>query len=279
MNPSLRIFFTSYLHYTQKVQKIKHNPFFCRIFWHERVMKMLTRTILCIRRSEAVAHAAQYLRQLGLTVTESSGPDVTHLLLPVPSFSQGDTYLAHHLTELPDDVIVSGGNLNSPLLEHYRCVDFLQDCWYLAENAAITAECALALAEKERPTSCSCPVLILGWGRIGKCLAQLLRSKGYSVTIAARKMPDLAMIRALGYRSEAIYEVSDSLRRYRMIFNTVPELILPNADTHSDCIIFELASKPGITGGNIVNARGLPGKMSPERSGKLIAETFIRLSI
>lgn len=242
-------------------------------------MNMLTPTVLCIRRSEAVAHAANYLQQLGIPVTESSGPDVTHLLLPVPSFPQGDTYLAHYLTEVPDDVIVSGGNLRTPLLEHYRCVDFLQDPWYLAQNAAITADCVLALAEKEMSELNGCPVLILGWGRIGKCLGQLLRCKGCDVTIAARKAADQAMIHALGYRSEDIHWLDDSLGRYRLIFNTVPELILPNADTHPDCIIFELASKPGITGGNIIAAKGLPGKMAPQRSGVLIAESFIRLSI
>ena len=162
---------------------------------------MFKGTVLCIPRSEAVRHAAQILSELGICVTRKCAPDVTHVLLPVPSFSNGDEYLAHFLTELPDDVIISGGNLHSPLLEHYRRVDFLQDPYYLAENAAITADCALEIIEKEIPETCN--VLVLGWGRIGKCLSQLLRCKGFEVTIAVRKSADLAMIRALGGRADA----------------------------------------------------------------------------
>lgn len=240
---------------------------------------MFKGTVLCIPRSEAVRHAAKYLHELGITVTEKCAPDVTHLLLPVPSFPAGDEYLAHFLTELPDEVIVSGGNLRSPLLEHYRCVDFLQDPYYLAENAAITADCALGIVENKLPQLEGRPVLVLGWGRIGKCLGQLLRCKGADVTIAARKTADLAMIRALGYRSDPIGQVQDSLLRYDAILNTVPEMILRSMVTKPDCVILELASKPGMLGSGIVNARGLPGKMAPARSGKLIAETFIRLSL
>ena len=230
-------------------------------------------------RSEAVRHAACCLSEIGISVTERAAPDVTHLLLPVPSFPSGDEYLAHYLTELPDEVIVSGGNLRSPLLEHYRCVDFLQDPYYLAENAAITADCALELVEEKLPEPSGQRALVLGWGRIGKCLGQLLRSKGIEVTIAARKPADLAMIRALGYGAEPISQVRDTLLRYDAVLNTVPELILPEIRTKPGCVILELASKPGMTGPGILSARGLPGKMAPERSGKLIAETFIRLSL
>ncbi len=240
---------------------------------------MFNGTVLCVKRSEAVCHAARYLETLGISVTEKCAPDITHLLLPVPSFPSGDTYLAHYLTELPDEVIVSGGNLNSPLLEHYRTVDFLRDPYYLAENAAITADCALEMVESRLPKLENQRVLILGWGRIGKCLGQLFRCKGADVTIAARKAADRAMISALGYQAVSICDVKDMLQRYGVILNTVPEMILPQMDTKPDCVILELASKPGMIGKSIIQARGLPAKMAPDRSGALIARTFIRLSI
>lgn len=240
---------------------------------------MFKGTVLCIPRSDAIRHAEGYLAELGIRTTRKCAPDITHLLLPVPSFSQGDEYLAHYLADLPDDVIVSGGNLQSPLLEHYRCVDFLKDPMYLAENAAITADCALTLMEQAPCGLCGVNVLILGWGRIGKCLGQLLRNKGANITFAARKPCDLAMVHALGYHTVSTDFVGDEAGRYDVIINTVPELILPDIQAKPDCFLLELASKPGMTGKNILIARGLPGKMAPERSGKLIAETFIRLSI
>lgn len=233
-----------------------------------------------MQRSEAVRYAAGYLQELGIPVTEKCAPDVTHVLLPVPSFSGGDEYLAHLLTKLPDNVIVSGGNLNSPLLEGYCAVDFLQDPYYLADNAAITADCALQIVENRTGTELAGKkALILGWGRIGKCLGQRLRDRNANVTIAARKTADLAMIHGLGYGTLAISDTAGETARFDIILNTVPELLLPNMAAKTDAVILELASKPGMTGDGIINARGLPGKMAPERSGRLIADTFIRLSL
>lgn len=241
---------------------------------------MFKGTVLCVQRSEAIRHAAEYLSGLGISVTEKCDPDVTHLLLPVPSFSGGDEYLAHLLTKLPDDVIISGGNLNSPLLEGYVAVDFLQDPYYLADNAAITAECAVQILENKFGCSLAGKrALIIGWGRIGKCLGVLLQKQGADVTIAARKSADLAMVRALGYRSIHISETAEETGRYDMILNTVPVLLFPNIAAKPEAVILELASKPGMTGENIISARGLPGKLAPAKSGKLIAETFIRLSL
>lgn len=235
-------------------------------------------TILYIPRSEAVRYAADYLSKLGLPVTTKPDPDVTHLLLSVPSFPTGDEYLAHILAELPDDVIVSGGNLNSALLEHTCKVDFLQDPFYLAENAAITARCAAEILTGKTSVKDS-PVLILGWGRIGKCLGFELARHGADVTIAARKNTDLAMIKALGFRAAPIQNVQDCLPHFGAVINTVPVMLLPVMNCRPDCICIELASKPGMVGNRIINARGLPGRMAPKESGKLIAETFIRLSL
>lgn len=177
---------------------------------------------------------------------------------------------------MPKDVIIAGGNLEIPLLKDYRTIDFLKDPFYLAENAAITAECALQIAETKTNLA-GCPVLVLGWGRIGKCLGRLLQQRGAEVTIAARKETDLAMIRALGCSSLQIEAVDKDLTGFSVILNTVPAMILPETVTAADTVLLELASSPGMAGENIISARGLPGKMAPEKSGKLIAQTFIRL--
>lgn len=240
---------------------------------------MSKETVLCLCRSDAVRYAAQYLSDLGVRVTISPRPDVTHVLLPVPSSAVMEE-LSGILQELPGDVVVSGGNLGAFLPQNDRAVDFLQDPYYLADNAAITAECALEIVENKLGTGlAACHVLVLGWGRIGKCLGKLLQSRGADVTIAARKDSDLAMIHALGYHSVPISQAGLGLDHYQVILNTVPVMILPDMQTAPDCIAVELASKPGMSGGNIISARGLPGKIAPAASGKLIARTFIRLSL
>jgi dipicolinate synthase subunit A len=160
-------------------------------------------------------------------------------------------------------------------------MDLLQDAFYLAENAYITAECALDVALPYLDiTIRGCPTLIIGWGRIGKCLGQLLKNMGADIAIAARKEADRAMIRALGMKAVDINDLPDQLDRYRLIFNTAPELVLKReqmAHCLEDCVKIDLASKPGIEDEDVIIARGLPGIHFPESSGKLIADTLLRL--
>lgn len=239
---------------------------------------MFNGTVLCVPRSDAARRAGDYLSELGLHVTRTAAPDVTHVLLPVPSFPAGDEYLAHILADLPENIIISGGNLSSLLLKDYTTVDFLQDPYYLAENAAITASCALKIAENETKKALNkCSILIVGWGRIGKCLCRQLDQKGASVSVAVRKNTDRAMICALGYRGISISEAERDLKGYDVILNTVPAMVLPDMDAKEGAVILELASKPGMSGANIIDCRGLPNKMAPDLSGKLIAKTFMRL--
>lgn len=241
---------------------------------------MSKETVLCHCKSDAVRYAAQYLSGLGLSVTIAPSPAVTHLLLPVPYIPTDDAELGVLLSTLPVNITVSGGNLPGSIPDGYRRIDFLQDARYLAENAALTAKCTAELAETRLDSSLDGrPVLILGWGRIGKCLGKLLREMGADVTIAARKESDRAMIHALGSHDADIADISALLSRFPLIVNTIPAAILSEAETRPGCIIIDLASIPGITGKNVIHARGLPGRMAPAASGKLIAETFIRLSL
>jgi len=241
---------------------------------------MFQGTILCVPRSDAIRRAGDYLSDIGLQITRKAAPDISHVLLPVPSFSTGDEYLAHILADLPDSVIISGGNLTSPLLKGYATVDFLQDPYYLAENAAITASCALQIVKNKLKISLNgCQVLVVGWGRIGKCLCRLFEKEGAAVTAAARKAQDRAMASALGCRSISIDDAANETAHYDVIANTVPSMVLPEIQAKENAVILELASKPGMSGARILDCRGLPGKIAPEASGKLIAKTFIRLSL
>ena len=239
---------------------------------------MFNGTILCIPRNDAIVHAETYLADAGFHVIRTPAPDVTHLLLPVPSFPTGDGYLAHILGDLPEHVIVCGGNLSSHLLENHCTVDFLADSYYLCENAAITARCAVKLLQSKISIS-GCRVLILGWGRIGKCLGFLLRDLGAEVSISARKPEDLALIKALGFSSIPTHTVYKETHRFDSILNTVPAMILPECNWNNTCIPIELASSPGMCGDGIISARGLPGRLAAAESGRLIAETFLRLAI
>lgn len=210
----------------------------------------------------------------------TAAPDVTHLLLPVPSFEadgriRGGGVLENILADLSDQVTIIGGNLNHPALAGYQTIDLLRDSDYVAMNAALTADCAIRVAGAHLPvTFDECPVLIVGWGRIGKCLAVKLANLGANVSVAARKAEDRSMIRAMGYGVENTRQLT---RNYRILFNTAPAPVLTDSSLPRDMLKIELASIDGISGSDVIVARGLPGKLVPESSGKLIADTIIRI--
>lgn len=234
-----------------------------------------------VGRSDAIHHAGRFLENAGVVLSKEPKKTVTHLLLPVPSFDQegkirGGGLLEDLLSRLPPTVTVIGGHLQHPALAGYATIDLLQDGWYAAANGALTADCAIRVAGSHLPvTFRALPVLIIGWGRIGKCLAQQLRAMGAEVTVAARKEADRQILQGLGYRTAIPAALQEELEKYRLVFNTAPVPIL-TAPKLPNCIMIELASKPGILAPDVIRALALPGKMVPESAGKLIAETILR---
>lgn len=221
--------------------------------------------------SPALSHAVFLLRQAGVTFTESLCPSVTHLLLPCPSFNSDGTLrgTAISLPEVDPSVCIIGGNL--PFREERPFFDLLQDPVYVAQNAYITAHCALRLLMQHLPCVLrECRILVIGWGRIGKCLASLLKSLEAEVVVAARKESDRALLQALGY--DCIDTAGLSGEGYEAIINTVPLMILPECSCK--CQI-DLASAPGLGSESVICARGLPGKDAPLSSGQLIAQRVL----
>ena len=234
----------------------------------------------------AIRFACQALRCSGWDITDTPGPNVTHLLLPVPAFEadgriKGGGILEHILADLPENITVIGGGLRHPALEGYPKMDLLEDGQYLAKNAAITADCAMRIAGQHIHVVFSgCPVLVIGWGRIGKCLASYLQSAGAKVTVAARKPEDRHMAQALGYAAEDPKNMHYSLAAFRILFNTAPATVLRQSQLafcRRDCVKIDLASRKGLDSGDVLWERGLPGRIAPESSGLLIARSIIRM--
>lgn len=233
--------------------------------------------------TQACRYAADTLQAAGFPFTDHPSPDVTHLLLDVPSFAGSGTLrgggdAGDLLSMLPEDICVIGGKLERPALAGYDIIDLLTLEPYLSANAAITAHCALQVAAPYLQTTfADTPTLIVGWGRIGKCLTELLKGLHCPVTVAARKEKDRCMLQALGYRAVDMTEIPQILKGTRLLFNTVPQPVIPKETLSSagHCIQIELASQPGLSGPHVIPAPGLPGVYAPESSGTLIANTLI----
>ena len=215
----------------------------------------------------ALNAAARHLRSRGVCFTDTA-QEAEYLLYPAPTRLE----MLHDCTM---DQTVIGGGLDF-LNENVERLDLLKDPYYLAANAAITAEAALGLVLKELKCEItSANILILGWGRIGKCLTHQLHHLNARVTVYARKDADRAMLRALGYRYCTREELDRGLGRFCCVINTIPAPVLP-ADTalRPGCLKLELASGLWLPGQDVVLAHGLPGRCKPEASGTLIAKTI-----
>ena len=169
-----------------------------------------------------------------------------------------------------------------------RVVDYFTDEALTVQNAVPTAEGAIAAAmEHLDVTLHGAACLVVGFGRIGKLLAHDLAALGAEVSVSARRFDDFAWIDAFGYRALHTERLAGKLSDYRVIFNTVPAMVLCDAllaEVRSDCVLIELASQPGVDAEaakarklDYVKASGLPGKAAPETAARAIRETLYRI--
>lgn len=237
--------------------------------------------IVCGGTTPAMEYACACLKKAGLPIS----PSGDQLLLDVPSFRpdgllRSGEDLSPLLDRLAPEGRVLGGNLRHPALAPYRKTDLLLDPEYLAQNAYITAECVLDVLLPEYPGLIrGCAVGILGWGRIGKCLARLFKNLDAEVTVVARKETDRTLASSLGYRAVPFDGAGEFLKGCRILINTVPDSVLTGEDLAQcpkNCVKIELASRPALIGDDVIQAQGLPGRYRPEASGKLIADTMLR---
>lgn len=172
---------------------------------------------------------------------------------------------------------------NIKYFDYFNCEDFS------VKNAVPTAEGAIEIALRELPITLSgSNCLVTGFGRISKLLSSLLKSFGAHVTVSARRHSDIAWITAMGYEALYINELSDGIHKYNVIYNTVPHKIFNKEllkKTDKDCLIIDLASKPGGVdfdaaqklGLNIIWALSLPGKVAPLTAGEIITDTVLNI--
>ena len=94
-------------------------------------------------------------------------------------------------------------------------------------------------------------VLVIGYGRLGRVLADRLAGLKARVSVAARKYADLAWAESLGMGVEQTGHLLGWLCGYDLVINTVPARVLGEAelgDLKPGCLVIDLASKPGGAG-------------------------------
>ena len=233
-------------------------------------------------------------------INEASESDIIILPMPVTldyknvntPFDQNPINLEHLSDIVKKDAIILGGRVTKEIFELFKdnkCIDYYTREELMIKNAVPTAEGAIEIALTETPITLSeSKCLVIGYGRIGKVLSKLLKSLGAEVTVSARKYSDLAWIDINGYNSVHNDNLKSVANKFDVIFNTAPALILDEEilkTITSDCVVIDLASKPGGVdfekardlGLKVIWALSLPGKCAPLSSGKIIKETILNI--
>ena len=165
-------------------------------------------------------------------------------------------------------------------------IDLMKQEKLVVLNTISTAEGALQIAmEETEKTIFQSNVLILGFGRVGKTVANRFKSIGANVFCEARKDDDLAWIKTYGYNPIDLKKLDENLDKFDIIINTIPKLILDEKQINQikkECLIIDLASAPGGVnfekakekGIKAILALALPGKVAPITSAEFIKETL-----
>lgn len=217
------------------------------------------------------------------------------LVLPVPPLDENGMITApsekinpaeiHSL--LKPDAVIFAGKADKRLEDTFKgkeIIDYMEREELSLKNAVPTAEGAVEIALNELPVTLNgLKVLIVGLGRIGTALAEILKGFGADVTASVRNAKGTAKARILGIKSVCTNKMDTD---YKLVFNTVPELIFDSellSRFDDETLFIDLASKPGgidfdsasVLGKKVVWALGIPGKTAPVTSGEFIAETVI----
>lgn len=226
------------------------------------------------------------------------------VILPLPAAGEGgllNTPLSDEkipITQLLDAMrpgqLMAGGRLDEETILAAQARGLLWRDYFAREelavaNAVPTAEGAIQLAMENMPITIHvCRALVIGYGRIGRILADRLRGLGAFVTVAARRYEQLAWAETDGCTAQRLGDMGGWLCGYDLIINTVPARVLTEellGDLKPSCLVIDVASKPGGVdleaarrlGVPVIWALSLPGKVAPVTAGRVIQQTIYHI--
>ena len=203
-------------------------------------------------------------------------------------FGRNNIDLDEFINEIKGKHLIAGNiNIKEKLdANNIASTDILKREEFVVLNAIATAEGTIQIAmEETQRTIHGTKTLIMGFGRVGKVLANMLHGIGSEVSCEARKNEDIAWIKAYGYKPVHLNDLNENLNKYDIIINTIPFQILDKERLgmlKDDVVIIDLASNPGGVdrraarekGVKVIWALSLPGKVAPLTSAEFIKEAL-----
>lgn len=203
--------------------------------------------------------------------------------------------LIKELLEKMKGKILIAGNISEDVKKlaksyNIQMIDVMKSEKLAVLNTIATAEGTIELMIANTDTIIfDSNVLILGFGRVAKTLANRLKGLVKSITCASRENDELAWIEVYGYEKLDLkdfvkcQESKKCLENYNVIINTIPSMILDAEKlqyVNKEVLLIDLASNPGgidkeetkKQGLKLIHALGLPGKVAPKSSAKFIKD-------
>ena len=206
-----------------------------------------------------------------------------------PRLKGGDMDVDRIARRLPDSakLLLCGPKHPEPRAD-FRTVDLWADEELQRENAKLTAEGAVCAAMRAgrralRDTRC----LVIGWGRIGRALTELLTALAAGVTVASRSPANRLCAAQRGADFVDTGRIAEALPGCGLVFNTAPAMVLDAAAlarAKEDAMIIDLASPPYGVDLRAAWARGLrawrepglPGRYCPMSAARALTDAIIR---
>lgn len=208
-------------------------------------------------------------------------------------FSENEIYVEDIINNLDKEKLLIAGSIKKDIVEKLnekskKTIDIMKCEELVILNTIATAEGAIDVAIQNTENNLQgSNVLVLGFGRVAKVVAEKFKALSTDVTCAARKTSDLAWIKTYGYEEIDINNLNERLSNYDIIINTVPEMIVGRKELNfikRNALIIDLASSPG--GIDFEEAKrqkkkciwalALPGKVSPLSTAEFIKEVIYK---
>ena len=178
------------------------------------------------------------------------------------------------------------------IIENKNCMlDLLKDESYTIANAKITVEGIIKyLIENTKISIFNSKILVLGYGRIGKILCNVLKNFSENIYCMPNDVIEMELLKANAINVILNDNLEKFLEKFEIIINTVPKLILTEKKlnlTNKEVFILDVASKPGgidrdFAEKNNINylwKLGIPAEISPVACAQKIKEMIYKINI
>ncbi len=207
---------------------------------------------------------------------EVNSPDI--LVLSVRD-ELSENELEELFKKVPQKTLVFSGN-HERIKRYFsgEIIDYSKNEELLEKNALLTAEATVSVFHSlTKRTARGQKIFICGYGRIGRELARIFSALGSEIFVFARRTEVKNRVEKDGYSSVLLDYASEC----DVIINTAPSVVFDSsliAQIPKEATIIELASVCGFENRERVNfALGLPGKIMPKSSARVIYDTIVPL--